>query len=102
MHYFFKKETEEILMDDLYPFLDNLVENFRENAFENDIFIERIYTYGFSFSEVDLPYIKGICLSIDTSNITWYLHTYHSDMVRKKFEEIIKECGFKGRFDTFS
>ncbi|MGG3159776.1 bacteriophage abortive infection AbiH family protein [Priestia megaterium] len=102
MHQSLQKETEEIVMNHLYPFLDNLVGHFEENSFENNVFIERIYTYGFSFAEVDLPYIKGICLSINTSNITWYLHTYHSNKERKKFEGIIKECGFKGRFDTFS
>ncbi|WP_249598680.1 bacteriophage abortive infection AbiH family protein [Peribacillus frigoritolerans] len=102
LHSILKKDTESILSDHLYPFLDNLVENFFENSFEDDVFIEKIYTYGFSFSKVDLPYIKGICLSIDTSNVTWYLHTFHNDEERKRFKGIIEECGFKGRFDTFS
>ncbi|WP_340598892.1 bacteriophage abortive infection AbiH family protein (plasmid) [Priestia megaterium] len=97
LHDDLKKDTQGIVSNDLSPFLNNLV----ESSFKNDAFIKRIYTYGFSFSRVDLPYVQEICLNIDTSNITWYLHTFHKDEERKGFEENIKECGFKGRFDTF-
>lgn len=63
--------------------------------------VDEIYTYGFSFSEVDLVYIKEICSLSSTKNIRWYLNDYDSS----KFEEFrnkIKKCGFKGEFDSFS
>lgn len=62
--------------------------------------VDEIYSYGFSFSEVDLVYVKEICLS-STKNITWYLNEFD----RPKFEEFkakVKSCGFKGKFDSFS
>ncbi|MCU4844737.1 bacteriophage abortive infection AbiH family protein [Bacillus thuringiensis] len=64
--------------------------------------IEKIYSYGFSFSNVDLPYIKEICNKLDTINITWFLHDYHEKEVRDRYRKIIRECGFKGDFEVFS
>lgn len=89
IHYALKKDTEKII-NDFDFFFDNLA------------FIKGIYTFGFSFSQVDLPYIQKICQSIDTSNVTWYLHTFHNDEERKRFKGIVQECGFEGQFDTFS
>ena len=40
---------------------------FEELKFSN---ITKIYSYGFSFSDVDLPYIKHICKCLDTNSIT--------------------------------
>lgn len=62
--------------------------------------VDEIYSYGFSFSEVDLAYIKEICL-LPTKNITWYLNEFD----RPRFEEFkakVKLCGFKGKFNSFS
>ncbi|KYG33443.1 bacteriophage abortive infection AbiH family protein [Priestia endophytica] len=63
--------------------------------------IDRIYSYGFSFSKVDLPYIKEICNHIDTKKITWYLNDYDSKERICTFINAILECGFKGKFATF-
>lgn len=32
--------------------------------------IDEIYSYGFSFSKVDMPYIEGICNKVNTKNVT--------------------------------
>ena len=37
-----------------------------------------IYSYGFSFADVDLPYITHVCKVLDTKNITWHLLDYDS------------------------
>jgi len=75
----------------------------REHEFFNNLTsIEKIYSYGFSFSNVDLPYIKEICSRLNTMNITWFLHDYGKKEDREKFKKIIRECGFKGEIKEFS
>lgn len=74
---------------------------------ENKVFfgnldeINSIYSYGFSFGNVDLVYVKEIIQHIDTKKITWYLHSFneedHVDYIRK-----IRKCGFKGNFGLFN
>jgi len=88
MHKFFEKPTTEIIYDNSDFFTD--LED-----------IDSIYSYGFSFGCVDLPYIKEIIKNINTSNMTWYLHSYNKELEKKQFKEIIKECGFLGSFDEF-
>ncbi|OQD35991.1 bacteriophage abortive infection AbiH family protein [Bacillus toyonensis] len=74
----------------------------RQDFFDNLSPIENIYSYGFSFSNVDLPYIKEICNKLDTINITWFLHDYHEKEVRDRYRKVIRECGFNGKFEVFS
>lgn len=62
--------------------------------------VDKIYSYGFSFSEVDLVYIKEICNLSLTENITWYLNDFDSSKF-EDFKDKIKKCGFKGKFDSF-
>ena len=68
----------------------------------NDLhLVEEIYSYGFSYSDVDMVYIKKICQSVSTDSIVWYLHSYDNskaDIVKSK----IRACGFDGKFDVFS
>lgn len=84
---------------------DNLTQTIRElgkpvsariNLFQD--FFERlnnvteIYSYGFSFANVDLPYIRRICKVVNTSNATWYQYTYNgSDCT-----DLLRDCGFEG------
>lgn len=63
--------------------------------------VDEIYSYGFSFSEVDLVYIKEICSQSSTKNIRWYLNDYDSSKF-EEFKDKIKKCGFEGEFDSFS
>lgn len=54
--------------------------------------ITEIYSYGFSFSNVDLPYIRRICEVINTSNVIWYQYSYNGS----DYTDILRDCGFKG------
>ena len=74
----------------------------------NQLFFEKlegvinIYSYGFSFGDVDMPYIKKICHSIgNTSNVTWHFNDYGIKEHRTSYEEKIRKEGFNGRFDVF-
>ncbi|MCL2417175.1 MAG: bacteriophage abortive infection AbiH family protein [Bacteroidales bacterium] len=63
--------------------------------------VNNIYSYGFSFGDVDMPYVSKICNSIgDTSNVMWYLNDF--DIKEHEiFKGKIKASGFIGQFDTF-
>jgi hypothetical protein len=62
--------------------------------------LDEIYSFGFSFSKVDLVYIEEICQS-STKNTTWYLNEF--DRLKfKEFKDKIIRCGFEGKFDSFS
>ena len=63
---------------------------------------KQIYSYGFSFSSVDLVYIRKICESLSTESLTWYLNDYDSEEKRNHYKNIIRQCGFLGNFDTFT
>lgn len=63
--------------------------------------IQEIYSYGFSFSLVDMIYIFGICHSLNTTNITWYLSDFSSIDQIEQYKKNITNCGFKGSFATF-
>lgn len=62
--------------------------------------VNAIYSYGFSFSKVDLVYIKEICKVSSTKNITWYLNCYDKSRFNE-FRTKIMKCGFRGKFDSF-
>lgn len=66
----------------------------------NNHTISRIYSYGFSFGDVDLPYLKEI-LKADTSGIEWLFDDYSVEhkAVHQSLSKI-KQCGFKGKFDS--
>lgn len=63
--------------------------------------IQEIYSYGFSFSDVDLPYIIEICRRLDTSGMIWYQNDYSKKDELDENLLKIKRCGFEGRFSTF-
>ena len=84
---------------------DNLTQTIRElskpvtariNLFQD--FFERlnnvteIYSHGFSFANVDLPYIRRICEVVNTNNATWYQYTYNGS----DYTNILRDCGFDG------
>lgn len=63
-----------------------------QDFFERLDNITEIYSYGFSFSNVDLPYIERICEVVNTSNVTWYQYTYNGS----DYTDILRGCGFEG------
>lgn len=64
--------------------------------------IDKIYSFGFAFADVDLPYIEKICSLIDTRDITWHLNDYDCIQKRKEYQKKLKKCGFQGKFSTFT
>lgn len=88
-----KKDTENA-----YNKNKSFFENIKISAIEKPL---TIYSYGFSFSLADRYYLKKICDIIDTSKICFYMNNYDSPERRKMFENILRECGFKGTTGEF-
>lgn len=64
--------------------------------------IQNIYSMGFSYSDVDMPYIQMICDLIKNSkNITWKFNDYDDENKRESFKEKVFQSGFGGNFETF-
>lgn len=63
--------------------------------------VDEIYSYGFSFSDVDMVYIREICSASPTENIVWYINDYDREKF-DVFKEKIIGCGFNGKFDMFT
>lgn len=58
--------------------------------------IQEVYSYGFSYSPVDLPYIKKICSLIEpTQNVCWWVNSYNKSN-EDKYKKRIKDCDFRG------
>ena len=89
IHYMLKKDTDKAILQHK-DFFDLL-----------DFGIERIYSHGFSFGKVDLPYIEKICECLPTKNITWYLNDFDIER-HESYKQILKDAGFEGGFSTFS
>ncbi|WEG19186.1 bacteriophage abortive infection AbiH family protein (plasmid) [Alkalihalophilus pseudofirmus] len=72
------------------------------NFFQELKDIKMIYSYGFSFSKVDLIYLSVIFNQVDTSYVTWSFNDYENQSVLRQWEGVLKELGFKGDFTTFT
>lgn len=76
-----RKDTNQALMKK-QKFFDNL----------NDV--TEIYSYGFSFSDVDMIYMAEICRHIQPENVTWYFNTFDWENNKQYIQKI--DClGFK-------
>ncbi len=85
---FLRKDTKQALKE-------------HKNFFDGiDDTIKEVYSIGFSFADVDLIYIKEICRKL-SADVVWHLNDYNSSDI-SLFQKKLKECGFKGRFATFS
>lgn len=60
-----------------------------------------IYSYGFSFADVDTPYIELICKAIDTENVIWHLLDFDPPEKRKCYMDKTRGCGYEGKFSTY-
>lgn len=89
IHYMLKKDTDKAILQhkDFFDLLDPG--------------IECIYSHGFSFGKVDLPYIEKICECLPTKNMTWYLNDFDIHK-HESYKKILKDAGFEGEFSTFS
>ena len=89
IHYMLKKDTGKAI--------------YKHDKFFRSLYqgIECIYSHGFSFGEVDQPYIKKICEILPTENITWYLNDFDKSRI-PLFEKRLRSAGFTGKISTFS
>jgi len=94
--------------DSLRAIQEGLRKNTKKAIQDNEAFfhnlsasVKKIYSYGFSFAEVDKVYIKEIFRRMSSEDITWFLNDYDDDDQRKCFQKIIQSCGFKGKFGTY-
>jgi len=62
--------------------------------------IENVYSYGFSYSDVDMVYITEICKKTSKYS-TWHFNDYDSARHPEYCDKILK-CGFKGKFSSFN
>lgn len=91
--------------------IDNLLRKDCNKAFEQkasffnslvwDYDISEIYSYGFSFSDVDMFYIEKVMNLINTNNTTFYLNNFDKQNFCL-FKNKIIQAGFKGTFDVYT
>ena len=94
LHEELKKDTE-----DAYKKHIDFFNRVRHCARENNL---NIFSYGFSFSEVDLYYLEKMFSDIDTSNICFYINDYKLNTDKLKYyKKVLTDCGFKGQVSTF-
>lgn len=84
-----RKKTEDALIDNQWFF----------NSIDHEV--SEIYSFGFSFSDVDLVYLKEILGRLDTKNLTWHLNDYSYPTEINRYKNIITNCGFEGEFSTY-
>lgn len=95
-------------------FLDEMVMSFRKDTVApirkyRDFFksldqtVDRVYSYGFSYSPVDKVYIKMIIERI-SPNATWYFTEYEASNKEKlRINKVkLRNYGFKGSFGIYS
>lgn len=64
--------------------------------------VDRVYTYGFSFLQVDGVYVEAICRRLANPNVVWYLNAYDGEIERCRYMRLLRKCGYRGRFGTYS
>lgn len=70
--------------------------------FFNNIYnLKEIFSFGFSFSKPDTPYINEICKKT-TKDTIWYFNNFEDKITIKEYQELVYNNGFKGKVDTFT
>ena len=88
-------KIDKLLLKDTESILQNHIDFF--NSLNN---IEEVYSYGFSYGNVDDIYIKSIIKNLNTEKVTWYLDDF--DIKNHEiYKSKINFFGFKGTFKTF-
>lgn len=62
--------------------------------------VEKVFSYGFSYGDVDMPYMKEICKRLGNKAI-WSFNNYDSEEKISVFEDKLRKAGFSGSFDRF-
>ncbi len=95
--------TQYIGIEDAFSRLKYVLKKDTKSALErNAVFfnklsgINKIYSFGFSFSAVDMIYIEEIVKKLDPHKVRWYFNAY--DWVNNRdYVETVKSLGFKVR-----
>ena len=59
-----------------------------------------IYSFGFSYGEVDLPYIQRViqCLKCNGQNVIWHWNRYDHGEKNDQYEKRVMDVEFHGKF----
>lgn len=63
--------------------------------------MKNVYTYGFSFNDVDMPYVKKIISKNKKSDINWWFNSFDKNSIQEWKKKIVG-MGFKGQFSIFT
>ncbi len=104
-------DTEHIIAADL---LEEAIRNLRKDTDSvirnnsdlwqkiRDADISEVYSFGFSFNAVDLPYINRISWSLGAHrDVVWYLNARDHGEKNDRNRQVIQSCGFTGAFDEY-
>lgn len=94
-------------------FLNDFIQFLRKDTYKqlrkySDFFkkldhsIDKVYSYGFSYSKVDSPYIKEVIQRV-SPDTTWYFTAHETKNTQElgKKKAKLRRYGFKGPFDIF-
>lgn len=100
-----KEARKKSLLMGLYKDTESIIYHYKD-FFDRIVHdeIKEIYTWGFSFSDVDMPYIKKICDVLTREErdreMTWFIAPYGniSRRIRDEihFRKCIRKAGFRG------
>ena len=63
--------------------------------------IKEVYSFGFSYNDIDMPYIKIIIDGLkNPCNIKWIFSDYNED-ANQRYERVLRKNNFKGIFARF-
>ncbi len=62
--------------------------------------VTEVYSFGFSYGEVDIQYIECIVRGISKS-AHWKINSYPCPNEKMRFKELIKKCGHSGKISEF-
>lgn len=99
---------KRILLMGLYKDTKSIIYQHKEFFYEIACSgIKEIYSFGFSFSEADMPYIQKICDVFRQDDydcdMTWFIAPYGNVLQRVReevrFRKSIKQAGFRGKIN---
>lgn len=105
--------TDEDIRSGVLTATTGLIKDVKQNIFQEKAFfdavekadIQNIYSVGFSYSDVDMPYIRAICEKIKKSGnmkkCVWYFEEFDSVERRNEFKKKITKVGYNGSYAGF-
>lgn len=90
-----------------------LIKKVEQNMFSQRAFFDRlerseiqnIYSVGFSYSDVDMPYIQEICKRLEKSgeieNCVWHFEEYDLGERESEYRKKISGAGYTGKYSNF-